>query len=115
MPKASAKKHHIKKASSKKNTMKRKKKINQTERLFNVCVKKKCAALTKRKIKGHQKYKKLEKTKCASLVDNEDFYDCTNKIYKESGYAKLFSDWLACSNKKCAKEKKARAEAYDEL
>ena len=109
MPKASAKK------PSKKKTMKRKKRINQTERLFNVCAKKKCAALTKRKIKGQQKYKKLEKKKCASLVDNQEFYDCTNKIYKESGYAKLFSDWLACSNKKCAKEKKPRTEAYDEL
>ena len=110
MSKASAKK-----ASYKKTTMKREKKINQTERLFNVCAKKKCAALTKRKIKGQQKYKKLEKAKCSSLVDNEDFYNCTNKIYKESGYAKLFSDWLACSNKKCAKEKKARTEAYDEM
>ena len=40
MSKASAKK-----VSYKKNTMKREKKINQTERLFNVCAKKKCAAV----------------------------------------------------------------------
>ena len=92
----------------------RAKTLKRTERLFNVCAKKKCVALTKRKLKGQRKYKKLEKENCASFVDNEDFYDCTNKIYKESGYDKIFSHWTACTSKKCSKEKKAISELYNE-
>ena len=88
--------------------------VKRKEKLFTACVKKKCTAITKRKLKGERKHNKLVKEKCSALVDNLDYYNCTDKIYTNSEYKKLFDDWSACTKKKCIKEHAERAAAYNE-
>jgi hypothetical protein len=82
------------------------------EKLYNACEKKRCAAQTKRNNILKKKYKKREKAMCASLTDNGDFYNCSKKYYAETGYDKSFEELSECGSKYCAKEKKARAQAY---
>jgi hypothetical protein len=88
--------------------------LKQTERNFNACEKKKCAALTKRKRPAERKFKKLEKEHCMSLSDNEEFYNCSGKFYTETGYEKIVSDLAKCAEKHCKKEKTDRSDAYNE-
>jgi len=61
------------------------------EKLFNACEKKNCAALMKHNKILKKKYQKMEKEKCSSLTDNEDFYNCSTKIYTNSGHEKSFT------------------------
>ena len=84
----------------------------KTEKLYNACEKKHCAALTQRNDKLKKKFKKLEKAKCEPLTDNEDFFNCSNKYYEETGHDQSFKALSECGTKYCQKEKKARAQAY---
>ena len=89
-----------------------KRETKKSEKLYNACEKKRCAAQTKRNNTLKKKYKKREKARCAALTDNEDFFNCSNKYYAETGYDKSFKELSECGSKYCAKEKKARAQAY---
>ena len=87
-------------------------KLKLTKRNFNACENKKCAALTKRKRPAERKFKKLEKAHCMPLSDNDDFFNCSNKFYTETGYEKIANDLAKCADQHCKKEKKERADAY---
>ena len=84
----------------------------KTEKLYNTCEKKQCAALTQRNDKLKKKFKKLENAICAPMTDNEDFFNCSNKYYQETGHDQSFKELSECGTKYCQKEKKARAQAY---
>ena len=79
------------------------------EKLFNACEKKNCAALSKRNKTLKKRFQTMEKEKCAS---NEDFFNCSNKIYTESGHEKSFKELTDCNDTYCKKEKRDRANAY---
>jgi hypothetical protein len=87
-------------------------KTKKTEKLYNACEKKHCAVQTKRNQKLKKKFKKLENANCASLTDNEDFFNCSNKYYAETGHDQSFKELSECGAKYCAKERKKRAQAY---
>lgn len=96
----------------------RKRTIKQLEKKTRACEMRKCKAITKRKLKGQRSFKKLEKEKCDKLTnENEEleFFNCSNKIYEESGYDKLFAEWTKCSNAKCLSERKELAKAYNNM
>ncbi len=79
------------------------------EKLFNACEKKNCASVSKRNKTLKKKYQKMEKEKCSS---NEDFYNCSTKIYTNSGHEKSFKELTDCNDTYCKKEKEERANAY---
>ena len=91
-----------------------KKYTKKMETQFNKCEKKKCATQTKRKLKMQKLFKKLEKKQCAALKSADDFNNCSNKIYTETGYEKVVQDLLECGSKHCSREKKEKAQAYEE-
>ena len=93
---------------------KAKRQTTKMEKLFNACEKKNCPALTKRNKTLKTKFQKIEKEKCSSLVSDDDFFNCSNKIYTDSGYEKSFKDLTVCNDKYCKKEKEDRANAYIE-
>jgi hypothetical protein len=82
----------------------------------DACYKKNCAAITKRKGKIDKKTKKLTKKRCAKY-DNEtssvkDFFNCTQKVEKETGYTQWFKDMVECNKKYCAKEQEDFLNAF---
>lgn len=80
------------------------------ENARDACIKKNCAAITKRETKIKKKTRKLKKKRCAKY-DNEtssmeDFFNCTQKVEEESGYTQWFKDMVKCNKKYCSKEQK---------
>jgi hypothetical protein len=78
------------------------------EKARDACYKKNCAAITKRKAKIDKKTRKLKKKRCAKYDTEtssmEDFFNCAQKVEKESGYTQWFKDTVKCNKKYCAKE-----------
>jgi len=78
------------------------------EKVRDACYKKNCAAITKRKAKIDKKTRKLTKKRCAKYDTEtssmEDFFNCTQKVEKATGYTQWFKDTVKCNKKYCAKE-----------
>lgn len=101
-----------KKAQEQQQAKQQQQETKKREKLYNACEKKHCAAQTRRNNKLKKKFKKLEKAMCAAMDDNEDFFNCSNKYYAETGHDKSFEALSECGTEYCQKEKKARAQAY---
>lgn len=70
---------------------------------YNKCKTLKCSS--KKKMEDEKKrYFKEEKKQCSKIVDNSEYYNCADKLYKKSKYKKLFEKWMKCGITKCSKE-----------
>ena len=69
---------------------------------YNKCKTLKCSS--KKKLAEQKRYLKEEKKQCSKIVDNSEYYKCTEKLYEKSKYKKLFEKWVKCGKTKCSKE-----------
>lgn len=50
------------------------------------------------------RYLKEEVIRCSKIVDDYEYYDCSNKLYEKSKYKKRVDEWVKCGKTKCSKE-----------
>ena len=72
---------------------------------INRCHTKKCAELTKERMKEVETFEK-EQGKSCPQKSPKPFYECSTRFYKKSEYKRLFDKFVECGKKKCAKERK---------
>jgi hypothetical protein len=87
------------------------KKIKQMDKIrepflkkLNKCKTQKCVKTKTKKMAEQKRYLKEEKKQCSKIVDNSEYYNCTDKLYQKSKYKKLFDKWVKCGKTKCSKE-----------
>jgi hypothetical protein len=78
------------------------------------CVKNKCLTITKKKDKVKKVYDELLKKKCSKIKDDMKYYDCSTKVYSDTGYDKLMEEVDNCKKEKCLKEHEANVKAMNE-
>jgi len=78
------------------------------------CLKNKCLTIIKKKDKGKKVYDELLKKKCSKIKDDMKYYDCSTKVYSDSGYDKLMEEVHNCKKEKCLKEHEANVKAMNE-
>jgi hypothetical protein len=71
---------------------------------LNKCKTQKCSKQNKKRLAEQKRYLKEEKIQCSKIVDNSEYYVCTDKLYEKSKYKKMFDEWVKCGKTKCSKE-----------
>jgi hypothetical protein len=78
------------------------------------CLKNKCLTITKKKDKGEKAYNKLLKKSCSKIKDGMKYYDCSSKVFSDSGYDKLMEEVNNCKKEKCLREHQDNVKAMNE-
>jgi hypothetical protein len=71
---------------------------------LNKCKTQKCSKQNKKRLAEQKRYLKEEVIHCSKIVDDYEYYDCSNKLYEKSKYKKRFDEWVKCGKTKCSKE-----------
>ena len=53
---------------------------------LNKCKTQKCSKQNKKRLAEQKRYLKEEVIHCSKIVDDYEYYDCTDKLYKKSKY-----------------------------
>lgn len=75
---------------------------------LELCKKTKCSSLQQKKNKKSKQFEKEQDKACPKKLSNTKFYDCSKVFYEKSDYKKLFDEYVACTKKKCKKERQKK-------